>query len=169
MAKVNFFGRNWNCFHLNVRWKSVDPTPTSKNSQYSISNLSYLRAFFPEVSRILSRNFITLSKVSSPSFKVLPSYFPNSMARKHWWDRIFRSLDFWANWCVNYDCLTVLQSFDHIVCCDQIRVAKVWTRMKILKPKTRSFVAILRFVVICALFERLWAKNDLFWFKNSVF
>ena len=47
------------------------------------------------------------SKISSPAFQVLPSYFPNPMARKHWWDRSFRSFGFWANWCENYDCLSV--------------------------------------------------------------
>ena len=59
MAQVSFFGRNRIYFHLNVRWNSVDPTPTSKNSQYSISNLSYLRAFFqkfPEFYHVILSN-----------------------------------------------------------------------------------------------------------------
>ena len=41
---------------------------------------------------------------------------------------------------------------------------KVWFRTKILSPKTRYFVGILKFVVIYALFGNLWpwAKKD-FW------
>ena len=38
--------------------------------------------------------------------------------------------------------------------------------MKILKPRICYFVAILRFVVIYALFERLWAKNSCFGSKT---
>ena len=116
MAQVNFFGRSRNCFHLNVRWKSVDPTPTSKNSQYSISNLSDLSFSFSKVFFIFIAYRLhtwlraSNSKISSPSFQVLPPYFLNSMARKHWWEQI-SCFGFWANWCENYDCLSVLQSF----------------------------------------------------------
>ena len=70
------------------------------------------------------------SKISSPSFQVLPSYFPNPMARKHWWDRSFRSFGFWANRCENYDCLSVPQSFDHA----REATKKNWSNLEI-SPK----------------------------------
>ena len=39
---------------------------------------------------------------------------------------------------------------------------KVWIRTKILSPNICYFIAILRFVAVCTLFESLWEKNCLF-------
>ena len=53
---------------------------------------------------------------------------------------------------------------------------KIWTQTKILSPKIRYFVAIIRFVEIYALFGNLWAKkccfvqvkNKFSWARNTL-